>query len=287
MIELLHNKAKELLENKTADVIIGYGQGSSERRTTPIFITSPEDVQQLIWNDACLNNLTVFLHRKDVKKLGKPAIVAKGCDVKAIIGLIQENQLKRDDVVIIGMACQDQKSNSGPDRNVLEKCLACRVRTPKEYDILIEDPNLIEKESQKPSFEDVEALDAKSPQERWDYWQAKLENCIKCYACRQACPLCYCNRCIVEKTQPQWIHPSANQKGNLAWNVIRAFHLAGRCTGCGECERVCPMNIPLSIVNKKMAKEVHAAFDYVAGEDMETKPPLSDFRYEDDDTFIR
>ena len=295
MSEDLRSKAKALLEKKEVDVVIGYGKGSNGHNTTPVFITQPEDVEELIWNQYCLNNLSVYLIRDEVKKLGKPAVVAKGCDIKSIVGLIQENQVKREDFVIIGMECKQQfrfvrgEDNGHGEDILLEKCKGCQVHIPKIHDFLIKDPDSanVNHAVSTRLEEQVEEIEKKPPEERWQLWRNILKRCIKCYACRQVCSLCYCERCIVDKTRPQWIYSGSEEKGNLAWNIVRSYHLAGRCIECGECERVCPMNIPLSIVNKKMAMEMKTFFDYQAGEDVEKNPALSDFDLKDDDSFIR
>ncbi|MGR3309769.1 MAG: coenzyme F420 hydrogenase/dehydrogenase beta subunit N-terminal domain-containing protein, partial [Candidatus Brocadiales bacterium] len=103
MIEALRKKAEELLRSKTVDVIYGYGEGSTPERTRPVFITKPEDVNKLTWNKYCVYNLTTYLKQQEARKLGKPAIVVKGCDAKTIIVLIKESQIKREDVYILGV----------------------------------------------------------------------------------------------------------------------------------------------------------------------------------------
>jgi formate dehydrogenase subunit beta len=252
MNDKLQNTAKELLENKEVNLIIGFTKGSNPLRMRSVFITDPNDVPKLSFNAHCVQDLAVFLKKPEVKKFGKVGIVVKGCDEKAVNTLIQEYQLSRDNIKIIGVECRgvirqnlaDRGEDSLKQSNVYDKCLACEVHTPLLYDYLVE--------SDEPAFEingdvkpyvKIEELDAMSVEDRNMFWQKEFEKCIKCYACRQACPLCYCTRCIVEKNTPQWIETNIEETGNAQWNMIRAYHLSGRCIGCGECERACPARV--------------------------------------------
>ena len=279
MIEELRQKARELLESGEVDLVIGYGQGSDPTRTMPVFIRRPEDCDQLVWNKHCYNNLTSYLTWPELKTRGKRAVVCKGCDAKTIVVLCTENQINRDDVVVIGLSCE------GVGNPLLSKCEFCDVRTPGIYDILIgpELPPL----SKDNLFDDVRQAEARDAAERWEFWREQFSRCIKCYACRQACPLCYCTQCIVERNQPPWVPTSSHPKGNFAWNVVRAMHLAGRCIGCGECERVCPSNIPLMLANKKLAQVVEEQFKYESGYDIDEPLPMTSFMPDDSDELFK
>ncbi|NOX96718.1 MAG: coenzyme F420 hydrogenase [Nitrospirae bacterium] len=313
MIKRLQEKVGKLLREKKVALVIGYEMAGDGISTTPCFIEREDEVERLVWNEHCVYNLSRYLiETRELASSPSPKIgvVAKGCDVKSIIGLIQENQIKRDEVVIIGMECEgqfdvegerqfkveglklkDKDKDKDKEGKLLEKCKACEVHIPKVYDLLIKDDrNSGAPEPQSPevnAYAQVEELEGKSQEERWQYWKKEFARCIKCYACRQVCPLCFCPQCIADQTLPQWISPSPSLKGNTTWNIVRAFHLAGRCIDCGECERACPMKIPLRKINKKLGKEIKEMFDYEAGLDSEAKPPLADFKLEDPEEFIR
>jgi formate dehydrogenase (coenzyme F420) beta subunit len=284
MQELI-NKAKELIENKEVDLLIGY-QSDGEKGAKPLFVKTPQQAEQLIFNQYCLNNLVTYLMRPDIKALKKVAIVAKGCDIRALVMLLSENQITREDVYIIGMNCDHVVSSDGIGEN--EKCKVCKVRHPHLADTIL-GPDVQERiPKDKPIHHaGLEKLNAMSQEKRWAFWQEEFSRCIRCYACRQACPLCYCERCIVDFNTPQWIDTRSNPRGNFAWNIVRALHLAGRCIDCGECERVCPANIPLMLLNQSLQEEAQDKFDWEAGYDPESQPPLTTFRKEDDEEFIR
>jgi Fe-S-cluster-containing hydrogenase component 2 len=128
---------------------------------------------------------------------------------------------------------------------------------------------------------------ALSTEQRLDYWKNEFSRCIKCYACRQNCPMCYCDVCVADKNRPVRIDTSATLKGNFAWNILRAFHLAGRCVGCSACSTACPAGIDLDLLNLSLAKASEEHFNYRAGIERNIEPLIGTFSPEDQETFIR
>lgn len=281
IVDELHELCRKLLTEKTVNVIIGYGQTKADQAAFPIFITQPEDVGQLVWNDQCFNNLTVYLTRKETKALGKPAIIVKGCDARCIVMLEQESQFERKDLYVIGMACD------GVGKPLLMKCLACDVHTPRGADVVLGKATAPDVAGDK-RYEAVAAfLKDKTQEQRMAYWTEELSRCVRCYACRQVCPLCYCERCIVDKNRPTEIDTSATLKGNFAWQIVRSFHHAGRCSECGECARVCPAGIDLTLLNKVLARAAEVNFNYRGGMDPEVPPVIGSYSTKDTEEFIR
>jgi formate dehydrogenase (coenzyme F420) beta subunit len=277
--------AKELISSGKVTSIIGYTEGTMPGKTKTFIARTPEQAGKFIFNKYCANNLTVYLTKKKLFKDKPIGIFVKSCDAKTIVALMQEKQIKREDVYLIGVVCEGITDESG--NNLLGKCMHCIAHTPKMYDTLIGEPVQEKEINPADIFSRLNEFESLSQEEKWNFWMQEFDKCVKCYACRQACPLCYCEQCIVDKSQPRWIDTSAHTSGNLNWHLIRAFHLAGRCIGCGECDRVCHQNIPLSLLNMKMAKEIFEFYVYRAGGDPDAKPPLTDFKMDDNQDFIK
>ncbi|GHT24017.1 Fe-S oxidoreductase [Planctomycetales bacterium] len=271
------------MTDKTVDVVIGYGYVGNNI-VGAVFITDPNETSRLIFNEQCQPNLTVYLTRSEVKKLGRPAVVCKGCDARTIAVLIAEKQITSEDVFVIGVECFGVKEGG----QWQSKCSCCDVHTPPHCEIIIKgEPVNDPPKHDEDRYAKCTAIMAMPPQERFEYWKKEFSRCIKCYACRQNCPLCYCNVCVTDKNRPVRLDTSATLKGNFAWNILRAFHLAGRCIGCSSCTSACPAAIDLDILNLCLAKSAEEHFNHRSGADTSALPLIGSFSPHDAEHFIR
>lgn len=288
-------EARRILSDGTVSAVIGYAAGRRKGSTQPIVLTRAEDAEQLIFSAACLNDLVVYLTKakKDVPKTGRIGIVVKGCDLKALIGLLGESQLKRENLYLIGIPCSGVLGSllkPAAELNtdtIAAKCRECTDRLPVGCDFVPAIAPATMPALEARYAQEIARLEAMSPAERWDFWKEQFSKCIKCYACRQVCPFCFCEQCLCDRNRPQMVEQTPRPSGNVAWHLVRAMHLAGRCAGCAECERVCPMDIPLNLLNRKMAKELKELFNSEAGFEVRDAGPLNSYREDDDQSFIR
>ncbi|MEN6520718.1 MAG: Coenzyme F420 hydrogenase/dehydrogenase, beta subunit C-terminal domain [Armatimonadota bacterium] len=302
----IREEAKRLLESGEVTLVIGWKAGSMPFKTTPAFVRSADEVDRLVWNPACTNNLAVYLPQ--VAKRAKVAVVAKPCDSRSIVTLIQEKQVPRENVKIIGVTCsgivddaslkaakirlQDVHGLDWDGESILigtpagkaklpitdavrEGCKTCTVHAPVMSDVAFGDApevNAAPVEPMEGSFEEKRA-----------FWAKQFERCIRCYACRQVCPACYCNKCFADRPDTKWTSKKADASEAWMFHMGRAMHLAGRCIGCGECERACPMELPIMKLNREVALHVQEMYDYTPGMDPEADPVLGHWEPEDVD----
>ena len=274
--EQIRTQARELLQSGQIHCFIGYEQGS-RARVRPAFIRDVEVVDRLIWNQGCTHNLVTYLRDFDLTAgcdtpTQRLAVLVKPCDSRALNVLISERQIERDRLYIVGVACEGIVQEDGQRSDTLQtRCLRCSDRLPVVYDKLIGEPASVEKQTDIDEFNEAEA---RSSAEKTAFWLNQFERCILCYACRQVCPGCYCNVCMFERDDCLWVSPAVEVKDKELFHLGRAYHLAARCVDCDECERVCPMELPLSLLNRKLGKEVQALFHYRAGDEA-TQSPLA------------
>jgi formate dehydrogenase subunit beta len=311
--EKIRETAKKLLEEGTVDVFIGYKKGSVCMMNEPVLISDPEKADILYWDSNCGLNLCNYL----TKRTEKIGIVATGCNSRNIVTHIVENQIKRDQLYIVGIPCKGMIDHRAVKRAVKHReildikeegdgftvkgkdfeqtfdkkdflqtnCAVCTHRNPVEYDEMIAEP--VEEQEGVEAYRDVEKIEEMAPEKKWDFFTRLIERCIRCYACRNACPLCYCPTCFVDESQPQWVGKSSDPTDTMTFHFLRAYHCAGRCTDCGACERVCPMGISMRQFTKKLNKDALDLFSWEAGLTLDQRPPLDVYRPDDYNDFIK
>ena len=305
--------AGKLLKDGKVDVFIGYKKGTIPMMNEPVLIRDPDKVDILYWDSNCGLNLCNYL----TNRTDKIGIVANGCNSRNIVTHITENQISRDQLYIVGIPCTgivDHRAvkKAVDNREILDfqengdkftvkgrnfeetfntkdflqsNCVTCTHRNPVETDEMIADP--VEEQEETNAYTDVEKIEEMGPEQRWTFFNQMISSCIRCYACRNACPLCYCPTCFVDESTPQWVGKSSDRTDTMTFHLLRAYHCAGRCTDCGACERACPTGIPVRQFTKKLNKDVLDLFSWEAGLSLEQRPPLDVYRPDDYNDFIR
>lgn len=305
-------RAKELLKDGSVSRVLGWKNGDLAYNPEPCFFRTEEELDQLVYNGFCGANLSKYMIQAG-KKEGKTLVFLKPCDTYSYNQLLKEHRVARQQAYIIGVGCSgnydmERVKNKGikgtlsireqgdqleihtlygdvtipAEEALLERCRFCKGNEHKIYDELLN----AERKTPVPAGDRMELvanLEAMTAEERFSFWQKELSRCIRCNACRNACPACTCRTCVFDSDKFD-----SSQKANVdafeekMFHIVRAFHVAGRCTDCGECSRVCPQGIPLYLLNRKFIKEInHLYGEFQAGDDAETTGPLTSFTMED------
>ena len=309
MQELIQ-RAKELLADGTVVRVLGWRRGDMGYNPEVAYFNSAEELNDFVYNGFCGANLSKYMIEAS-KLEGKTLVFLKPCDTYSFNQLLTEHRVDRDKAYIIGVACRGKldiekikaKGISGitavsgnpetlqistvyGDVTVdckevrLERCHVCKGKEHRVYDEVIGE-SADTRDADR--MAEVEAIEAMSPAEKFAFFQGELSKCIRCNACRNVCPACSCRKCVFDSTKFD-----TAQKANTTtfeekmFHIIRAFHVAGRCTDCGECSRVCPQGIPLHLFNRKFIKDINELYgDYQAGESADQRAPLVNYTFED------
>ena len=308
----LREKASDLLETGVVDVIIGYHLGTLPLRSTPHFAFDANETDDFIFDATCNNNLAVYLQDFSGKKVG---LIAKGCDARSAIMLAIEKQFPREDLILIGVSCPKMIDHArirsrfgdrvrsariqgeglmltvdGEERKfpisefIAEDCLACAHRQLDLCDVMIGEE--IRAEKTRTASYLLEEIQSLAPGKRWEWFSRKFSRCNLCYACRETCPACYCELCFVDREMPRWSEKSKDISDVIAFHLVRALHLAGRCVGCGACERACPQGINLRALTEKAMRVEEERFGAEPGIDPQEVPALSTYSEKDPGDFI-
>ena len=314
MQELIR-RMKELMADGTVQRVLGWKKGDLSYNPEPYYFNTAEELDEFVYDGFCGANLSKYMV-KGSNLEGKTLVLLKPCDTYSFNQLIKEHRVDRDKAYIIGVGCKGKlspeklkekgikgiKSISGAEIDgdcteleidtvygektvaykdvMLERCHVCKGKEHRIYDeLMLESADTCDGDR----FTDVEIIENLPADEKFAYFRQELSKCIRCNACRNVCPACNCRKCVFDSTKFD-----SEQKANVdsfeesMFHIIRAFHVAGRCTDCGECSRVCPQGIPLHLFNRKFIKDINEYYgEFTAGEDAETKGPLTDYTLED------
>ena len=312
--EQLIDKASELLTSGTVSCVLGWGAGEFGYDVTPTLFKNAEELKNgFVFNDFCGANFAKYLVSKTQKQEGKILVFLKPCDTYSFNQLLTEHRFDREKVYAVGIPCEgmadiakvkaiagDGISSVSFDGDtisvstlyadapvavktadvLLERCVNCKSKKHVAYDELLGDEGEVVASAR---FDEVARIEAMTPDERFAFWQNELSKCIRCNACRDACPACTCEKCVFDNPSSGVENKSpANSFEEKMFHIIRAFHVAGRCTDCGECSRVCPQNIPLHLLNRKFIKDINEFYgEYQAGAEVGSRAPLVDYTTED------
>lgn len=312
MQKLMVEKARELLETGTVNAVLAWQKGDLPYDASPMLFQKLETLENMAYNSFCGSNLSKYLIQQG-KNDGKTLVFLKPCDIYSLNQLLSENRVKRDNVYAIGIGCNgmidveklrawgitgildvEEDGNALNIRTLygnetcpradalLEKCLSCKGKEHMIYDELL-CADLSAETTIGDKFVQVMELEEMNSDERFNFWRGQLSKCIRCNACRNACPACTCLKCVFDNP-----HSGVSAKVNVTdfeenmFHIIRAFHVAGRCSDCGECTRVCPQGIPLHLLNRKFIKDINSFYgQFQAGETAELSSPLLRFDFED------
>ncbi|MCL1828312.1 MAG: 4Fe-4S dicluster domain-containing protein [Oscillospiraceae bacterium] len=273
--EALRKRARELIQSGELIYLIGWEETRTDNKMRTAFIDKAEDADKLVWNKYCVTSTAKYL-LDDRWPKGKIGVCIRGCDSRAVNRMLADKQIKRENIYLIGLPCE------GKENPVCERCAH---KNPVVYDEMIGE-TVADKQAPE-RFAGVEELDKMPLEKRREYWEKQFDKCIRCYACRNICPACNCRECFADQYRTGWQGKQMNRAQNMNYGLTRAYHVGDRCIECGECERVCPMNLTITRLTGKMLKDIGDLYgDCECGLSDDQVSALGEYTLADADEFM-
>jgi ferredoxin len=259
MKETIKSEVVRLLQDGRIAGFLGLRE--VEGQVSPYLFTREDELPNLSLGDLKgpgdvrypLNKLLIHLSRQHPEAAF--GVLIRGCDERGLLELYKWKQLNPEHIVPVGIACPSELARACEcPKPYPDRCSAGDKAEPAKND----------------SVTQVLALDLK---DRLQHWLKEFSRCLKCYGCRDICPMCFCKECTLEEE-------SLIQTGNIPpenpiFHLVRAVHMAGRCIDCGLCNEACPADIPLRTLYKRVADILDEQTGYRPGYQAETKSPLN------------
>jgi formate dehydrogenase subunit beta len=188
---------------------------------------------------------------------GKVGVIVRGCDERALIEMSKLGRVAMERLELIGLACSESQA----------RLCVCAHPYPRNIHVGQKVDGVAPMDDER-----VKSLIEKDLEERWAFWKQEFARCIKCYGCRNICPVCICDECVLEEAC--WVE-RGQIPPELSFHLIRAYHIADKCVGCGACEATCPMEIPLTTFHTLVQEQIKTLFNYEPGMDIEQMSPLT------------
>jgi ferredoxin len=245
---------KQWLEDGIIDLFLGYKMVMGHPLPHCFDKDKMEEVDDLIIGSSRYSLEKIATHITAVSPDTKIGMLARDCNQRALNVLSIWNQLNPENVKTVNVNCCPSNLREHGDCSYLEP----------------ETPGICKQQVGVDNTHCPQDIEAYGQQERLTRWMYEFQKCIKCYGCRNICPVCFCQECSLE-------HKELVGTGTLppevpVFHLVRAVHMAGRCIDCGLCEDACPVDIPLRLLYRKVNEIVVNVFEYETGSSADQSP---------------
>lgn len=255
MLDTVRAIARDLLQQKTVDGVLGLAR--DEAGVAPRVFDRVDTVAALVLEPKWVLAKIAMAVLAQAPEGYRLAVVCRGCDERALVELGKRKRIDPGRLHMIGVACSGSQA---------ERCL-CPRPWPTRVDA-----------GEKAAGADLSQSDmirqylGADRAARLEKWREVFSRCIKCYGCRNACPVCACDTCKMEDRA--WAEKGEIAPDMLTFHLMRSMHVADACVACGACQDACPVGIPLMLLQLPLRGVLRRSYQYEAGTDPERLSPL-------------